>query len=49
MLEEFKALLDKSLTNKTDRYWLDQVGFEINEENRKNANADPREKVPSFR
>jgi len=33
MLEEFKALLDKSLTNKTDRYWLDQVGFEINEEN----------------
>ena len=33
MLEEFKALLNKSLTNKTDRYWLDQVGFEINEEN----------------
>ena len=33
MLEEFKALLEKSLTNKTDRYWLDQVGFEINDEN----------------
>ena len=33
MLEEFKALLNKSLTNKTDRYWLDQVGFEINEDN----------------
>ena len=33
MLKEFKALLNKSLTNKTDRYWLDQVGFEINEEN----------------
>ena len=33
MLEEFKALLEKSLTNKTDRYWLDQVGFELNEEN----------------
>tara|TARA_B100000287_G_scaffold215807_1_gene203553 strand:+ start:70 stop:1410 length:1341 start_codon:yes stop_codon:yes gene_type:complete len=32
MLEEFEALLEKSLTNKTDRYWLDQVGFEINEE-----------------
>ena len=29
MLEEFKALLEKSLTNKTDRYWLDQVGLEI--------------------
>jgi hypothetical protein len=27
MLEEFKALLEKSLTNKTDRYWLDQVGL----------------------
>ena len=33
MLEEFKALLEKSLTNKTDRYWLDQVGLEINDEN----------------
>ena len=33
MLEEFKTLLEKSLTNKTDRYWLDQVGFEINDEN----------------
>ncbi len=33
LLEEFKALLEKSLTNKTDRYWLDQVGFEINDEN----------------
>ena len=33
MLKEFKALLEKSLTNKTDRYWLDQVGFEINDEN----------------
>ncbi len=33
MLEEFKALLEKSVTNKTDRYWLDQVGFEINDEN----------------
>jgi len=32
MLEEFEALLEKSLTNKTDRYWLDQVGFEINED-----------------
>ena len=33
MLEEFRALLEKSLTNKTDRYWLDQVGLEINDEN----------------
>ena len=33
MLEEFKALLEKSLTDKTDRYWLDQVGLEINDEN----------------
>ena len=33
MLEEFKALLEKSLTNKTDRYWLDQVELEINDEN----------------
>ena len=33
MLEEFRALLEKSLTNKTDRYWLDQVGLEINNEN----------------
>ena len=33
MLEEFKALLEKSLTNKTDKYWLDQVGLEINDEN----------------
>ena len=33
MLDEFKALLEKSLTNKTDRYWLDQVGLEINDEN----------------
>ena len=33
MLEEFKDLLEKSLTNKTDRYWLDQVGLEINDEN----------------
>tara|TARA_B100000965_G_scaffold63051_1_gene48832 strand:- start:1762 stop:3102 length:1341 start_codon:yes stop_codon:yes gene_type:complete len=33
MLEEFEALLEKSLTNKTDRYWLDQVGLEINDEN----------------
>ena len=33
MLEEFKSLLEKSLTNKTDRYWLDQVGLEINDEN----------------
>ena len=33
MLKEFKALLEKSLTNKTDRYWLDQVGLEINDEN----------------
>ena len=33
MLEEFKTLLEKSLTNKTDRYWLDQVGLEINDEN----------------
>ena len=33
MLEEFNALLEKSLTNKTDRYWLDQVGLEINDEN----------------
>ena len=33
MLEEFKALLEKSLTNKTDRYWLDQVDLEINDEN----------------
>ncbi len=32
MLEEFKALLEKSVTNKTDRYWLDQVGFEISGE-----------------
>ena len=32
MLEDFKVLLEKSLTNKTDRYWLDQVGFEINDE-----------------
>ncbi len=32
MLEEFRALLEKSVTNKTDRYWLDQVGFEINDE-----------------
>ena len=33
MLEEFKAVLEKSLTNKTDRYWLDQVELEINDEN----------------
>ena len=33
MLEEFRALLEKSLTNKTDRYWLDQIGLEINNEN----------------
>ena len=33
MLEEFRALLEKSLTNKTDRYWLEQVGLEINDEN----------------
>ena len=33
MLEEFRFLLEKSLTNKTDRYWLDQIGFEINDEN----------------
>ena len=33
MLDEFRALLEKSLTNKTDRYWLDQVGLEINDEN----------------
>ena len=33
MLEEFKALLEKSLTNKTDKYWLDQVELEINDEN----------------
>ena len=33
MLEEFKALLEESLINKTDRYWLDQVGLEINDEN----------------
>ena len=33
MLEEFKTLLEKSLTNKTDRYWLDQVELEINDEN----------------
>ena len=33
MLEEFRDLLEKSLTNKTDRYWLDQVGLEINDEN----------------
>ena len=32
MLEEFKALLEKSVTNKTDKYWLEQVGFEINDE-----------------
>ena len=32
MLEEFKALLEKSVTNKTDKYWLEQVGFEINNE-----------------
>ena len=30
MLEGFKALLEKSVTNKTDKYWLEQVGFEIN-------------------
>ena len=30
MLEEFKDLLEKSVSSKTDRYWLDQVGFEIN-------------------
>ena len=33
VLEEFKVSLEKSLTNKTDRYWLDQVGLEINDEN----------------
>ena len=33
MLKEFRSLLEKSLTNKTDRYWLDQVGLEINDEN----------------
>ena len=33
MLEEFKFLLEKSVNNKTDRYWLDQVGFEINNDN----------------
>ena len=33
MLEDFRFLLEKSLTNKTDRYWLDQIGFEINDEN----------------
>ena len=32
MLDEFKALLEKSVTNKTDKYWLEQVGFEINDE-----------------
>ena len=32
MLEEFKALLEKSVTNKTDKYWLEQVVFEINDE-----------------
>ena len=32
MLGEFKALLEKSVTNKTDKYWLEQVGFEINDE-----------------
>ena len=32
MLEEFKALLEKSMTSKTDKYWLEQVGFEINDE-----------------
>tara|TARA_B100001027_G_scaffold204733_1_gene167108 strand:- start:639 stop:1943 length:1305 start_codon:yes stop_codon:yes gene_type:complete len=30
MLEEFKDLLEKSVSSKTDRYWLEQVGFEIN-------------------
>jgi len=30
VLEEFKSLVEKSVTNKTDKYWLDQVGFEIN-------------------
>jgi len=33
MLEEFEFLLEKSVNNKTDRYWLDQVGFEINSDN----------------
>ena len=33
MLEEFKSLVEKSVTNKTDKYWLDQVGFEINNDN----------------
>ena len=33
MLEEFKFLLEKSVNNKTDKYWLDQVGFEINNDN----------------
>ena len=32
-LEEFKSLVEKSVTNKTDKYWLDQVGFEINNDN----------------
>ncbi len=32
MLEEFRALLEKSVTNKTDKYWLEQVKFEINDE-----------------
>jgi len=33
VLEEFKSLVEKSVTNKTDKYWLDQVGFEINNDN----------------
>ncbi len=33
MLDEFKVLLEKSVDNKTDKYWLDQVGFEINNNN----------------
>ena len=32
MLEDFRALLEKSVINKTDKYWLEQVGFEINDE-----------------
>ena len=28
-LEDFKNKLNSEVENKTDKYWLDQVGFEI--------------------
>ena len=36
LLSEFNNELNKSITNKTDRYWLDQLRFELLNENELN-------------